>query len=97
MAAMGVQMRRFLLVAIAIGAYVIFRETEEPHLPPPKARSEPEETYRLVHAIGNTERILEKGMWLAACRARRDEHKIIVAALGAGGSVTCLPDSAFND
>lgn len=55
------------------------------------------ETYRLVHAIGNTERVNGKGMTKTECETRKKELKTIVAAMGVGGSVTCLPDSMFND
>lgn len=55
------------------------------------------ETYRLVHAIGQTEKILAKGLGQSECRRLRDERRKIVALLGVGGSVTCLPESIFTD
>lgn len=56
-----------------------------------------DETYRLVHAIGQTEKILAKGLGKSECRRLRDERRKIVALLGVGGSVTCLPESIFTD
>lgn len=55
------------------------------------------ETYRLVHAIGNEERVIAKGMTKRGCEARKREHIAVAGALGAGGTTTCLPDSFFND
>lgn len=56
-----------------------------------------EETYRLVHAIGNTERINARGLTKGDCETRKKEALTVAVALGAGGSITCLPDSFFND
>ena len=61
------------------------------------------ETYRLVHAIGNTEHISAKGISKPECEARKRELKIVAEALGTYnerlgiGSITCLPDSLFDD
>lgn len=53
-------------------------------------------TYRLVHAIGNAERILQTGMSQSECRRQRDETRRVATLLGTVGSVTCLPDSLFD-
>ncbi len=55
------------------------------------------ETYRLVHAIGNTERVSAKDLSKRECDTRKAELKSTAAALGTGGSITCLPDSLFDD
>lgn len=55
------------------------------------------ETYRLVHAVGNDEQVVAKDLSKSDCERQRDEYKIVAAALGTGGSVTCLPESFFAD
>lgn len=55
------------------------------------------ETYRLVHAIGNDEKTAAKGLTKAECEAMKEERKNIAKAMGIGGSITCLPDSFFDD
>lgn len=54
------------------------------------------ETFRLVHAIGANERVSAKGMSKEECHKRREELRDAAAGLGAGGSITCLPDSIFE-
>jgi hypothetical protein len=60
------------------------------------------ETYRLVHAIGNSERIVAKGLSKAECQAMKKDRIAIAEALGIHserlgvGSITCLPESDFN-
>lgn len=61
------------------------------------------ETYRLVHAIGNSETVLAKGLSKGECERRKKDRKVIAEALGIHserlgiGSITCLPDSFFDD
>lgn len=61
------------------------------------------ETYRLVHAIGTTENVSAKGLDKEECEIRKKELKIVATALGTYneatgyGSITCLPDSLFDD
>jgi len=61
------------------------------------------ETYRLVQAIGNAERIAAKDLTKAECEARKVELKATATALGTYneqqgiGSITCLPESFFDD
>lgn len=55
-----------------------------------------EESFRLVHAIGNNERILARGLSKSECERRKLEHEAITAILS-GGSVACLPESVFRD
>ena len=61
------------------------------------------ETYRLVHAIGDTEKVTAKGLTKEECEARKKELKAVATALGTYnestgyGSITCLPDSLFAD
>lgn len=54
------------------------------------------ETYRLVQAVGNKERVAATGLSKAECERRRDELKETAKALGTPGSITCLPDSLFE-
>jgi len=61
------------------------------------------ETFRLVHAIGNSERVNASGLSSAECETRKRDLKIVAEALGTYnerlgiGSITCLPDRLFND
>lgn len=55
------------------------------------------ETYRLVHAIDNDEAIVAKGLDEHDCQRMKKERAKLVALLGVGGSVTCLPESLFDD
>lgn len=94
-------MRKALaLIAIAIGAMVLFGEDEsgnaaqKPQRPAVAVTSA--ETYRLVHAIGNDENISARGLTLGRCQSLREEKRTVVKALGVGGSVTCLPESSFR-
>lgn len=49
------------------------------------------ETYSLVQAIGNVERVSARGMPKYECEARKTDLKLAAAALS-GGSVACIPD-----
>jgi hypothetical protein len=61
------------------------------------------ETYRLVHAIGNDEKIAAKGLSKQGCEAMKRDRVAIAEALGIHseqlgiGSITCLPDSLFDN
>jgi len=61
------------------------------------------ETYRLVQAIGNSEKVHAKGLSKAECEAKKRELKAVAEAIGTYnektgfGSITCLPDSFFKD
>lgn len=67
----------------------------------PPTQSVASETYRLVFALGNTERIVSKGLDKQECEKQKAELKIVATSLGtyneaAGiGSITCLPESFF--
>lgn len=60
------------------------------------------ETYRLVQAIGNAEKVHAKGLSRAECEARKRELKAVAEGIGTYnektgfGSITCLPDSLFK-
>lgn len=54
------------------------------------------ETYRLVHAIGNSENYVLKNKSWSECQYQKGEYSQIVTLMGAGGSVTCLPESDFQ-
>lgn len=68
---------------------------------PPAETAAPPETYRLVMAIGNTEREVDRDLTRPACQRRRDELRRTATALGTyneatgQGSITCLPESYF--
>lgn len=61
------------------------------------------ETYRLVHAIGNAETVVAKGLSKEECEKQKAERKAVATALGTyneasgKGSIVCLPDSDFDD
>lgn len=61
------------------------------------------ETYRLVHAIENTEKVAAKGLSKAECEVRKRDLIGVAEALGIHseqlgiGSITCLPESVFED
>lgn len=61
------------------------------------------ETYRLIHAIGNDEKEVARDLSKDECEARKKEHKVVATALGTFnegtgyGSITCLPESLFED
>lgn len=61
------------------------------------------ETYRLVHAIGNEETIVAKGLTKRECEIRKKDNIAVAEALGIHserlgiGSITCLPESLFSD
>lgn len=60
------------------------------------------ETYRLVHAIGNAEKVVAKGLSKPECETRKRELKTVAEKMGTYnerlgiGSITCLPESLFN-
>lgn len=60
------------------------------------------ETYRLIHAIGNTERVNAKGLTKVECERQKAELVGVASALGLHnektdrGSITCLPESLFT-
>lgn len=62
----------------------------------------PFETYYLVHAIGNEERVNASGLSKAQCETEKAQLKEVATALGAYneatgyGSITCLPSSMWS-
>lgn len=55
------------------------------------------ETYRLVHAIGNDEHFVAKGLSLDDCRLRKSNYVAVNDAVtGLPGSVTCQPESLYQ-
>jgi len=61
------------------------------------------ETYRLIHANGNAEREVARGLSKYECEAKKRELKTVAEALGTYnealgiGSITCLPESLFQE
>ena len=61
------------------------------------------ETYRLIHATGNEERQVAKDLSKPECEKRKRELTSTAEALGihserlGRGSITCLPESIFED
>lgn len=98
---MAMKMRRLLLIAIAIGAFLTLGNDDDSQ-GPPKLQAVEAEKYRLVHAIENTERIVAKGLSKRECESRKREHIAVAEALGVHserlgiGSITCLPESFFE-
>jgi hypothetical protein len=82
-------MRKLLLASFGIGALALFEAQGQ-------SAQEPIETYSLVHAIGNSERVVQTGIALHACQRQRDELRRTATLIGAGGSVACLPESALD-
>ena len=69
--------------------------------PAERSQASSSETYVLVQAIGNTEKVSAKGLSKPECESRKAELKKAATALetfneSAGyGSITCLPESDF--
>lgn len=59
--------------------------------------SRDEMTYRLIHAIGNSEREVARGLSYSECESRKRELKAVASALDQGGSITCLAENLFDD
>ncbi|NGN45183.1 hypothetical protein G6N74_29455 [Mesorhizobium sp. CGMCC 1.15528] len=94
-------MRKFLLLTLAgmlVGGYFL-KGPEEAESASVSRLAAPavQDAYRLVHAIGNDEKVVAEGLNKSDCDAQKSERKKIVSALGVGGSVTCLPESLFSN
>lgn len=88
-------MKKVLLaVAVVLGAIYFLRDDVGA---PRSSSNRNAETYRLVHAIGNTERVNATGLSKSECEMRRDDAKIVAVSIGDGGSITCLPESLFSN
>lgn len=85
-----------VLIAVALVFGAIYFLPEDTGAPRGSSKKNAE-TYRLVHAIGNTERINAVGLSKSECEMRRDDAKIIAVSIGAGGSITCLPENLFRN
>lgn len=102
---MSVNARAWLWTAAIFGAFVVAAMLFGEGNPRQASRqSAPEpETYRLIFAIGNEESEIEGWLSEDECHERRDELKATADALGAYneaagfGSITCLPESLFED
>lgn len=53
------------------------------------------ETYRLIQAIGNSEKETA-GLTKQECEAKKREIQAVTDAIGAGGTVTCIPESLLK-
>lgn len=90
-------MKRMLIAFAAIAAALYFLpEDDGPDFSAYAGKADSAETFRLVHAIGNTEMESARGLSKSECEWRRDEKKQVGAAMGVGGSITCLPESLFD-
>lgn len=96
---------RRVIVAIAISAAAIWFITtvaDRRDAGSSTARKSTE-TYRLIHAIGNAESIIARGLSRSACEAQKREHIAVAESLGVHnektgyGSIVCLPESSFAD
>lgn len=60
------------------------------------------ETFRLMHAIGNSETEIARDLTKPECEAMKRDRSAIATALGIHsealgvGSITCLPESIFE-
>jgi hypothetical protein len=98
-------MRAFLIIAAAIGVlYFAVRSSSGPDSTPANSTTTnaSAESYWLVHAIGNAEKVVAKGLTLSECKSRKTEYTKAAEALGVHsesqgiGSITCLPASDFE-
>lgn len=92
-------MRKLLVGIAVVGALYTLGRISGPTVRDPVYRNAAivdRATYRLVHAIGNTERYIGFGLDSRECAAERDERRRVSAAIGVGGSFTCLPDRIFD-
>lgn len=61
------------------------------------------DTYRLISAKGNTEREVARGLSKRECESRKEDLKTTAGTLGLHnealgiGSITCLPESVFQN
>ncbi len=61
------------------------------------------ETYRLIHAMGNAEYEVARDLSKDRCEDQKKELKVTAEKLGSYserlgiGSITCLPESIFED
>lgn len=61
------------------------------------------ETYRLIHAVGAVEHEVARDLSRSDCEALKTDRKEIAIALGTHseqfgiGSITCLPESVFDN
>ena len=93
---MNGRLKGILVLAAIIGAgYATSQAGNEIPAVPSTARA-PDETYRLVHAIGNSETINARGLTRSECDARKKESATVAETVGVGGSITCLPESLFK-
>lgn len=95
--------RALLGVAAALIGVAALSRFEVKSYPPHRAYPQDGETYRLVHAIGNSEKIVADGMSKMDCAARKKDDIAIAEALGIHskklgiGSIVCLPENVFDD
>lgn len=94
--------RAFVAAALVlIGVALMARLGKEPYSAPDTPVAQ--ETYRLVHAIGNDETITATNLTKRKCEEMKREKITIAEALGTHserlgvGSITCLPESTFDD
>lgn len=95
-------LKAIVVLALIIGFATYSAHDKEPGSPA-VAQAKTDETYRLVHAIGNTERIVAVGLTKRECDTRKTDHVAVAEALGIHsealgvGSIACLPESLFRD
>lgn len=90
------------IAAVMVGIAALSRFGSESY---PTRHVEPQdsETYRLIHAIGNNEKIVAYALSKNDCDIRKKDNIAVAEAIGVHGemlgigSIVCLPDSGFAD
>ncbi|MEX4006944.1 hypothetical protein [Neoaquamicrobium sediminum] len=97
---MNRRLKAVLVLAAIVGFAYVLADKEETEI---IAAADSGETYRLVHAIGNDETVVAKDLTHGECQIRKQDNIAIAEALGIHserlgiGSITCLPESLFDD
>lgn len=95
--------RVLLVFGLVIAAIAVLSRFGEQSYPSHAVPTQEKETYSLVHARGNDETIVAKGLSQRDCNDRKKDNIAVAEALGIHserlgvGSITCLPESVFSD
>lgn len=93
-------MKRFVIAIFALVAIASVMQRKDETTGAATASTE---SYRLVHAIGNDETVVARGLSKSECQRRKRDNIAVAEALGIHserlgvGSITCLPESFFLD
>ncbi len=87
------------IVAICAAIFAISKTSKTQQVASQSAKKT--ETYRLIHALGNSENEAARGLSKTECERRKQDLKVVSTSLGTYneatgyGSITCLPESSF--